>query len=544
VKSQIAVIPKHPGISEHKNNTQQEHMSNEPQKLPLREKICYGFGDLASCLFWQTITFYLLFFYTDVFGITAKTAACMFFVSRVSDAIFDVVMGMTADRTRTRWGRFRPYLLWMAVPLAVAAVMAFTTPSFGGTARIVYAYATFIVFMFLYSAINIPYTALLGVISGDPVERADAATSKFISAYVAGIIVTATALPLVSHFGKVAEVAQRMQGQSESVVKAAVTAANQKGWSMTMLAFGVVAVVFFLITFFATQERIQPVAKEKTAVKDDLNDIVRNVPWILLFLVTILFILFVCIRLNVTVHYFKYYIGEQVVPWLSKFNNFWINAVINPVRSMFGAQVIERLPMDHKFGFEVLASIFNSIGQVLSVVGTALVPICARYLGRKRAAIILFIVALICTGSFYFFKPEDIGLILGFQMLGSIAGGPISALLWILYADTADYSEWKTGRRATGLVFSASIMSNKLGWAVGGSVAAMILGWLGFKANEVANLQVQLGLKAMMSVIPVAVGVLALILLFFYKLDEPTMAKIKAELEERRKSSGQAVSAA
>ena len=468
-------------------------MNSTIQKLPLREKIGYGFGDLASVLFWQTIMVYLLFFYTDVFGLTAKAAGWMFFVSRVSDAIFDVVVGMLADRTRSRWGKFRPYILWGAVPLAVAAVLAFSTPGFADTGKLIYAYITFIAFMFLYSTVNIPYTALLGVISGDPVERADAATSKFIGAFTAGIIVSATALPLAKYFG---------EGN------------DAKGWHLTMLIYAVAAVVFFVVTFLSTHERVQPIAKEKTNVTRDLGDIVQNVPWILLFVVTILFILFVCIRLNVTTHYFKYYIGEQEV-------------------TLFGKT--------HKYGFEVLTSAFNTVGQVLSLVGTAMVPLFVRLLGRKRAAVILFVIALVCTGSFYFFKPENLVLIFVFQAIGSLAGGPISPLLWILYADTADYSEWKTGRRATGLVFSASIMSNKLGWAVGSMIAAFILAATGFVANVAQNVNVLNGLKAMMSVIPVAVGVVALIILvFFYRLDEGTMAKIKADLDEKRKASGQA----
>jgi GPH family glycoside/pentoside/hexuronide:cation symporter len=472
-------------------------MSNEIQKLPLREKIGYGFGDLASVLFWQTIMVYLLFFYTDVFGLTAKAAGWMFFVSRISDAIFDVVIGMTADRTKSRWGKFRPYILWGAVPLAVSAVLAFSTPNFADTGKLIYAYITFISFMFLYSTVNIPYTALLGVISGDPVERADAATSKFIGAFTAGIIVSATALPLAKYFG---------EGN------------DAKGWHLTMMIYAVAAVVFLLVTFLSTNERVQPIAKEKTNVGRDLEDIIQNAPWISLFIVTILFILFVCIRMNVTTHYFKYYVGEQEV-------------------SLFGKT--------HKYGFEVLASAFNTVGQVLSLIGVALVPFFARFLGRKKAAIVLFVTALVCTGSFYFFKPENLMLIFIFQAIGSLAGGPISALLWIMYADTADYSEWKTGRRATGLVFSASIMSNKLGWAFGSMIAAFILDKTGFVANVVQNINVLNGLKEMMSVIPVAVGVVALvILMFFYKLDEGTMAKIKAELDERRKASEAGAAAA
>jgi GPH family glycoside/pentoside/hexuronide:cation symporter len=400
---------------------------------------------------------------------------------------------MTADRTKSRWGKFRPYILWGAVPLAVSAVLAFSTPSFADTGKLIYAYVTFIAFMFLYSTVNIPYTALLGVISGDPVERADTATSKFIGAFSAGIIVSATALPLAKYFGE---------------------GSDAKGWHVTMMLYAIAAVVFLLITFFSTKERIQPIAKEKTDVKRDLQDLSKNVPWILLFIVTILFILFVCIRMNVTTHYFKYYVGEQEV-------------------KLFGST--------HKYGFEVLASAFNTVGQVTSLIGTALIPFIVRILGRRKAAIILFMVALVCTGVFYFFKPEDLVLMFVFQALGSISGGPISAFFWIMYADTADYSEWKTGRRATGLVFSASIMSNKLGWAIGSMVAAFILAQTGFVANVVQNFNVLTGLKAMMSVIPVGVGVIALIILmFFYRLDETTMAKVKAELDERRKASGEA----
>ena len=492
-------------------------MSNEIQKCSLRERAVYGFGDLASCLFWQTITLYLLFFYTDVFGLAAAAAGIMIGVSRLLDAFFDVVIGMTADRTKSRWGKFRPYILWGAVPLAISAILAFSTPAFGGAAKVVYAYVTFIFFMFMYSTVNIPYTALLGVISGDPVERTSASSCKFIGAYVGGFIVSLTALPLARYFGH--------DG-----------AEPQKGWHMTLLIYGVAAVILFLITFLSTHERIQPIAKEKTSVARDLADLTKNVPWMLLFAATILFILFVCIRMSVTTHYFKYYIGEQVSPWLATFFNF-VLSIINPLIGLFGGKEIALFEETHKFGFEVLASAFNTIGQALAILGVLLVPWFAKVCGRKNALIILFVTALICTGSFYFFKPENLVLIFVFQTIGSLVGGPISALLWVLYADTADYSEWKTGRRATGLVFSASIMSNKIGWTVGSMIAGLILASTGFVANVAQNVDVQNGLKAMMSVIPVAIGVVSLIILLFYKLDEPTMKKIKADLDERRKAS-------
>ena len=499
-------------------------MSNEIQKVSLRERAFYGFGDLASCLFWATIMSQLLFFYTDIFGLAPKAAGIMFFVSRVLDAFFDVVIGMTADRTKSRWGKFRPYILWGAVPLAVSAVLAFTTPDFVYSMKVVYAYITFIVFMFLYSTVNIPYTALLGVISGDPVERTSASSFKFVGAYLGGIIVSLTVLPFAAHFG---------QGNAA------------KGWQTTMFIYAIAAVVFFLITFLSTHERIQPIAKEKTSIKNDLKDLSKNVPWIFLFAITILFILFVCIRLSVTTHYFKYYVGEQESPLLAQVFNFLLKYIVNPVYSIFGKSEIALFDATHKFGFEVLTSAFNTIGQGLSLIGVLLVPFFAKLVGRKSATVILFIAALICTGAFYFFKPADLMLIFVFQAVGSIVGGPISALLWVLYADTADYSEWKTGRRATGLVFSASIMSNKLGWAVGSMLAGLVLATTGFVANVVQNIDVLNGLKAMMSVIPVGIGVVALIILmFFYRLDETTMAKVKAELEERRKASGQGAATA
>ncbi|HVN47520.1 MAG TPA: MFS transporter [Bacteroidota bacterium] len=491
-------------------------METVTQKLPLKEKIGYGFGDLASCLFWTTVMSQLLFFYTDIFGLSGKVAGVMFFISRILDAVFDVVIGMTADRTKSRWGKFRPYLLFGAVPLAVAAVMAFSTPQFGEGEKIVYAYITFILFMFLYSTINIPYTALLGVISGDPVERTSASSFKFTGAYLGGIIVSATVLPMAAYFG----------GGDAS-----------KGWQMTMAVYGVAAILFFLITFMSTHERIQPIAKEKTPIKSDLKDLSQNFPWMMLFLVTILFILFVCIRLSVTTHYFKYYIGEQASPLLTGISNFFIQYLLNPINAMFGKEQIALLDAGHKFGFEVLTSVFNTLGQAVSLVGVLIVPWFAKKFGRKGSVIILFIASLIFTGSFYFIQPENVLLILVLQFFGSITGGPISALLWVLYADTADYSEWKTGHRATGLVFSASIMSNKLGWAIGSMVAAFILDQTGFVANVIQNEAVKNGLKDMMSIIPVAVGTIALlVLVFFYNLDEKTMTTVKQELDERRKS--------
>ena len=467
-------------------------MSNTFKKLSFWEKTGYGCGDLASVLFWQNITLYLLIFYTDTFGLSAIAAGTMIAVSRILDAIFDVGIGMAADRTNTKWGKFRPYIMWGAIPLAIMAVLAFTTPNFGEGGKLVYAYVTFILFMFFYSFVNIPYTSLMGVISPDSKERTSVSSFKFVGAYLAGLIVSFTALKLAAHFGG---------GDSTS----------GKGWSMTMIVYAVAAVIFFAITFLSTKERVKPLKEEKSSVKTDLKDLIKNDAWIILFAVTILFILFTCVRTSVTTHYFKYFVGVQDF-------------------SIFGTT--------HHFTYEDLASAFNGIGQAFSLIGVFLVPWFAGMSGKKRAVSILLIVAMICTGAFYFFQPSNLILIFVFQIFGSVTGGPISAILWSMYADTADYSEWKTGNRATGLIYSASIMSNKIGWAVGAAIVGLLLGIFGFKANEVQNADVQYGLRSMMSLIPVAFGFVALVLLYFYKLDEKKLSEIKADLDTRRAERG------
>jgi GPH family glycoside/pentoside/hexuronide:cation symporter len=456
------------------------------KRLSVKEKIGYGFGDLASVLYWQTITAYLLYFYTDVFGITAAAAGTMILVSRLWDGVNDPLMGIIADRTQTRWGKFRPYLLWFAVPLAVVGVITFTTPDLSATGKLVYAYGTFMLLMMLYTAINIPYSSLLGVITPDPIERTSVSSYKYVFAYISGTIVSALALPLTDFFGKGDEAA---------------------GWQMTMTVFGVAAVAFFLITFISTRERVQPSKSQKSTIAQDLRDLFSNKPWVLLLFTTLLMILYVSTRISVTAHYFKYYVGDQQI-------------------TLFGKTFT--------YGFIALTSAFNAIGQWLAIAGVIFASFFAKRVGKKQAFLILFVTASISTAAFFFLRPQDVILMFVLQILGSFTGGPLSPLIWAMYADAADYSEWKTGRRATGLVFSASTMSQKFGWAIGTFVAGMLLSAFGFQANVVQNIDVQNGLKALMSIIPAAAGVLAIVLILFYRLDEKLMSQIESELTQRR----------
>lgn len=462
-------------------------MSEISQKLPLKEKISYGFGDLASVLYWQTFMLYFTYFYTDVFLIPASVAATMFLISRIWDGVNDPMMGIIADRTKTKWGHFRPYLLWLSIPFALVGVLTFTVPGFSISGKIIWAYITFNLMMMLYTGINIPYTALLGVISADSNERTTVSSVKFLFAFAAGIIVSATLLPMVKYFG----------GENEAA-----------GWQTSFIIYGVAAIIFFFIAFKGTNERVQPPKSQKASVKQDLYELVTNTPWLILLATTITFILFVAVRGSVTVHYFKYVVGTQQLslPFMGSGN----------------------------YDFNAITSAFNTVGQISAFIGVLLVGWFAKKLGKKKAFMVIFIVAIVSTAAYYFIAPDQIGLIFFFQITGSMTGGPLSVLIWAMYADSADYGEWKRGRRATGLVFSASTMSQKIGWAFGAFVALTLMSQVGFEPNAAQSMDSLKGLILLFSLIPAGFGILAMIIIFFYPLNDTKVDQIVKELGERR----------
>ena len=262
-------------------------MSQPANKLPFREMLAFGCGDFASVLYWQTFMRYLPFFYTDIFGITAGALASMLFFSRLFDGFFDPVIGMLADRTETRWGKFRPFMLFGCVPFAIFGVLTFTTPGFAPASKLIWAYLTYNAMMLLYTTVNIPYTALLGVMTNDPVERTRLSSIKFICAFSAGMVVSASLLPMVSWLG---------------------AGSPQRGWQLSFIVIGAVAVGFFLITVFGTKERIKPTPDANTSVSRDLKLLFANKAWVLLTITTLLWILFIALRSSVSTHYFKYFI--------------------------------------------------------------------------------------------------------------------------------------------------------------------------------------------------------------------------------------------
>lgn len=463
-------------------------------KVPFFEKIGFGLGELGNNLFWQFFMYYLLYFYTDIYKIApgaeaAAVAGRMFLIVRIWDALFDVIVGIIADRTNSRWGKYRPYLLFGALPFGLAGVLAFITPDFGATGKIVYAYITYSFLMMVYSAVAIPQNSLLGVLSPDSQERTSLSKYKFVFAFIAGLIVQFCTPLLVKKLG----------GGNEA-----------HGYQMTLLCYAIVAVVFFIVCFFSIRERVSPPPSQKTNLAQDFRDLGKNLPWIILSITTLATIMSIAIRSSTFVYYFKYYVGTQEVNTF-----FW------GVRKFTGNELLS--------GFLVL-------GTLVTILGTMMVPTFTRLIGKKALYCILIGGSGLVTTAYYFIRPDQVGLIFLGQIFYSITLGPTSAVLWAMYADSADYSEWKNERRATALVFSAAIMAQKFGWTFGGWLPGEILSAFGYVADTHLSSQTLNGILLMNSFIPALCAFAAAGLILLYTLTDTKMKSITGELTARRVS--------
>ena len=465
-------------------------------KIGLSEKIGYGLGDMSSSMFWKLFGAYLMLFYTDVFGISAAVVGTMFAVTRVWDSFFDPVVGAFADRTSSRWGRFRPYLLFLAVPFGLIGVVTFLTPPFDATGKIIYAYVTYALMMMVYSAINVPYASLLGVMSPDPSHRNTLATYRMTFAYLGSFIALLLFMPLVNAFGG---------GDVNGPTRLWFTA-PQFGWFMAVVVIAAICVVLFLACFALTKERVEPIKHEKTSLKTDFRDLVHNKPWWILLGAGVSSLVFNSIRDGATVYYFKYYVDETAVGNIS----------------------ILGLPF-------VLSGIYLGVGQAANIVGVILAAPVSNRIGKRSTFILAMALATVLSVIFFWFNKDQLYLIFVFQILISICAGSIFPLLWSMYADCADYSELRTGNRATGLIFSSSSMSQKFGWAFGSAITGWMLAQFGFKANAVQSAETIQGIKMFLSILPAVGALLSLVFIYFYPLSESKMKKITAELQEKRK---------
>lgn len=461
--------------------------------IKLTEKIGYGFGDMASSMFWKLFGAYLMIFYTDVFGLPAAAVGTMFLITRIWDSAFDPIVGVIADRTHSRWGKFRPYLLWLAVPFGLIGVLTFFTPDWGPTAKLVYAYVTYSLMMMVYSAINVPYASLLGVMSPDPKERNTLSTFRMMFAYIGSFIALLLFMPLVNFFS----------GGSKEAGE------QQMGWTLAVVVIAVMCVGLFLGCFAWTRERVKPIKTEQNSLKDDLKDLFHNRPWWILLGAGVAALVFNSIRDGATVYYFKYFVVEEEYTSVS----------------LFGVSF-------------VLSGLYLAVGQAANIVGVIAAAPVSNRIGKRNTYMWAMIIATVLSVIFYWFDKDDLVLIFVFQVLISICAGSIFPLLWSMYADCADYSELKTGNRATGLIFSSSSMSQKFGWAIGTAVTGWLLAFFGFQANAVQSEEAISGIKMFLSFLPAVGTVLSVIFISLYPLTEKKMKEITAELEARRSAAG------
>ena len=464
-------------------------------KIRLSEKIGYGLGDMSSSMFWKLFGAYLMIFYTDVFGISAAVVGTMFAVTRVWDSFFDPVVGAVADRTSSRWGRFRPYLLFLAVPFGVIGILTFLTPPFGQTGKIVYAFITYALMMMVYSAINVPYASLLGVMSPDPADRNTLATYRMTFAYLGSFLALLLFMPLVNAFGG---------GNSGGPMLGWLTA-PQAGWLMAVGVIAVVCVLLFLGCFALTKERVRPVRQGKTSLKTDLRDLLHNRPWWVLLGAGVASLVFNSIRDGATVYYFKYYVDETAVGSISFLG----------------------LPF-------VLSGLYLAVGQAANILGVILAAPVSNRIGKRRTFMAAMAVASVLSVAFFWLGKDQLVPIFILQALISVCAGSIFPLLWSMYADCADYSELQTGNRATGLIFSSSSMSQKFGWAFGTAITGWMLAQFGFQANAVQSAETLQGIRMFLSLLPAAGAFLSLVFIYFYPLSEQKMRQITHELEEKR----------
>ena len=454
--------------------------------IGIREKIGYGFGDMASSMFWKLFGSYLMIFYTDVFGMPAAVVGTMFLITRVWDSAFDPIIGIIADRTQSRWGKFRPYLLYLAIPFAVIGVLTFTTPDFSDGGKVIYAYFTYSLMMMVYSAINVPYASLLGVMSPESKDRNMLSTYRMTFAYIGSFIALLLFMPMVNRFS---------MGHDE-----------QHGWMMSVIVIAVLCALLFYGCFAWTTERVKPIKKQQNSLKSDLQDLLHNRPWWILLGAGVAAFVFNSIRDGATVYYFKYYVVEEEYASIS----------------LFGISF-------------VLSGLYLAVGQAANIVGVVLAAPLSNRIGKKKTYMWAMSIATVLSVIFYWFDKEQLMLMFIFQVLISICAGSIFPLLWSMYADCADYSELKTGNRATGLIFSSSSMSQKFGWAIGSAVTGWLLAFYGFEANAVQGEEAIHGIRMFLSWLPAMGTVLSVIFISLYPLSEKEMRKITNQLNDKRK---------
>lgn len=527
------------------------------QRVPLLEKAGYALGDGAANIAWRGVATFLFIFYTDVFGISPITVGWLMLFTRISDGFTDVAMGIICDRTDHRYGKFRPWILWTAIPLAVVLSLLFTTPDLTSTGKIIYAYITYILFTLIYTANNIPYGALMAVITGDDKERTVIGSYRMIGAFAGGMIVQGVLLALVAWFGNVdpqvtlnntkpgtyqmtvvvpvnvenayiqikdgiAEftptdsafnpgtsqpthtISQSLSAQKpyhfmvtgpDELNTSNIMVINQKsGYSHSIYLLSVFLAAFMLITFYSTKERVKPPKEQKPNLKNDLNDLIKNRPWVVLLFIGLLFNVYNSIKQGITVIYFTHYVHNQLLA---------------------GSYLIGLM--------------------VASIAGAMITGYLGRKLGKKALFIYALIFSAVVNAMLIFCGPNDILAIFTLGMVSEFASAIFPTLFFAMLGDAADYSEYTNGRRATGLVYSAGSFASKFGGGLAGVVIGAILGFFNYNGQDAQSIQGAIpGILMLMSWVPALIALLAALFMSFYPLTQAKMDEITTELHHRR----------
>ena len=471
------------------------------QKLSVVEKVGYSLGDLAANLVFQTLVTYLAYFYTDIYGLKTEHASILILaVGLVAAFGFNPIVGALADRTNSRWGKFRPWILFTAIPLGVVALLAFSTPHFSYQGKVIYAVVTYTFLLLLYAANNLPYSALSGVITGDMGERNSLSSYRFVAVMFAQFFVQVFMLAIIESAG---------HGDKSAGIEKV----------MTWLA--IIGTIMLLITFLTTKERIVPKPEQRSTLKEDLSDLFKNRPWIIMLVLTTLVFITLAMKGGSYVYYFNNYVDKQS---LTSFVNPTVHFLSGIGLNFFGED-----PVSAGFG------LFNAGGIIFMIVGITLSKKFADKYGKRDVFGVCLFISTLFIFAFIFYPPQSVGLMFASQILHGFFYGLTIPLLWAMIADVADYSEWKNNRRATAIIFSAMMVGLKAGLTLGSSILTWILSLYNYVPNSTTQTPEAIqGTKMLVSVYPSIPFLIGAGLLFFYKINKKMEVKIESDLKQKR----------
>lgn len=476
-------------------------MSSDTHKLSIKEKIGYSLGDLAANLVFQTLVTYLAYFYTDIYGLSPKHAsAIMLTVGLIAAFGFNPIIGALADRTKSKWGKFRPWILWTAIPLGVISLLAFTTPDFSYKGKVIYAVLTYTLLLLLYAANNLPYSALSGVITGDMKERNSLSSYRFVAVMFAQFFVQVFMLGII-----------KSAGDGDKAI----------GIEKVMTVLAIAGTIMLLITFFTTKERVIPKPEQKSSLREDLGDLVKNKPWVIMLTLTTLVFITLAMKGGSYVYYFENYVDKENLATL-------IQPILDFLTSI-GLNHFGDDPISAGFG------LFNAGGIIFMIVGITFSKGLADKYGKRDVFALFLIISTLFILAFYFFPPTSVSLMFVSQILHGFFYGITIPVLWAMIADVADFSEWKNNRRATAIIFSAMMVGLKAGLSIGGALTSYFLGAFNYIPNSLTQPDSAInGIKLLVSIFPGIPFLIGACLLFFYEINKKMEVKIESDLKIKR----------